>query len=116
MDRVLQFRAWDYLNKSFVYWQIYEDNPTLLSNNTKQPQQFTGLWDKEKNNIYEGDIIFCVDDMAFYEVLFYKGMFVIKTDENEYSPLIDYVEDSVVYSHIYKNNIQELTEKFRAEM
>jgi hypothetical protein len=116
MDRNIEFRAWDYLNSSFVYWKIHEDKPNSLLNNTKDPQQFTGLVDKEQNNIYEGDIIFCVDDLDFYEVVFHKGMFLVKIDDGDFSPLYDYIHDSLVVGHIFNKNAKDLRERLKREI
>jgi len=63
--------------------------------------EWTGLQDKVGKDIYEGDIIFCVDDMKNYEVVFHRGMYCVYfKDEDTYSPLMDYTGDSVVVGNV----------------
>lgn len=54
--RQIKFREW--LGKEFHYWGFMEDGSFILPTNIKGPQQqFTGLMDKNKVHIYEGDIL-----------------------------------------------------------
>jgi hypothetical protein len=54
--REIKFRIWDNLNKSFIYFDIY-DYPSGIYGGVSNPQQYTGLKDKNGEEIYEGDFI-----------------------------------------------------------
>jgi len=64
MNRIIKFRAWDKKNKEMFKPYCIED--TLSFNldelSTKYSlMQFTGLLDKNGKEIYEGDIVECID-------------------------------------------------------
>jgi hypothetical protein len=109
MQNNFRFRSWNILNKDFIYWGLFDQDPRgEITFGTSDPQQSTGLFDKEEKEIYVGDYIFCIDDMEFYEVLFYKGMYVIKIVDGDYSPLYDYTFDSIVVGNVFSTTIDIL--------
>ncbi len=55
MSRELKFRIWSFVDKAFHYFEL-EDYPSGIAGGVSEPQQFTGLKDKNGKEIYEGDI------------------------------------------------------------
>lgn len=63
--REIRFRFWDAFNGEYVYSSNYSSlfeffrlyNVALEAGNNPILEQFTGLYDKYNNTIYEGDII-----------------------------------------------------------
>jgi len=105
MQRQLKFRAWDKLAKRFIYPDKgYQGHYVLTLNGQFQNlqngsggdeyvvQQFTGEYDKNKKEIYEGDIIRSYSDDFINEnyegeVVFIDAGYHVKVNEKEYAGL-----------------------------
>lgn len=57
MSRELKFRIYSFLDKSFHYFTLEEGYPQGIACGVSEPQQFTGLTDKNGKEIFEGDIL-----------------------------------------------------------
>lgn len=56
-NREIKFRVYYFLDKGFYYFDIYEGYPDGIVGGVSEPQQYTGLLDKNGKEIYEGDIV-----------------------------------------------------------
>ena|ERR1700682_4160812 len=107
--REIKFRAWDAdAQKMFVPNAISNDGKAviILSKNEgckydSPLMQFTGLHDKNRNEIYEGDIV-KRGDIGKSVVGFAEGAFVLEEGENE--PIAHYHHETwKVIGNIYEN-------------
>jgi hypothetical protein len=120
MKREYRFRAWhpqlekfieiDHLflehHSKWVLMSSYNGNIAYhwFNKSDAEIMQWTGAQDKTGKDIYEGDILFCTDDMDFYPVVFHSAMFCIyNRNDDTYSPLYEYLHDSVVHGNIFEN-------------
>lgn len=120
MGRGYKFKAWHPQWKCFIemsnlsleyhsHWVLMSDFTGTVGYHWFQKDQvriveWTGLTDKTGRDIYEEDIVFCADDMDFYPVVFHSGMFCIyNRNDDTYSPLYEYLHDSVVYGNTFEN-------------
>ena len=111
MSRELKFRAWDNKNKKLVSFENielpYSENVNLdgqiegLLDRGIILMQFTGLYDTNKIEIYEGDYMLDGHSGRWGEVKYIKGAFVVDFD-GEYQDLYDWTNECVI-GNIYEN-------------
>ena len=57
MNRSIKFRIYSFLDKTFHHFTLEEAYPQGIAGGVSEPQQYTGLNDKDNNPIFEGDLV-----------------------------------------------------------
>jgi len=90
-NRQLKFRAWNNEQKKFEYFELHNITvpDRLLTQNKFPVQQWTGEYDKNRKEIYEGDIISSysaefINESFEAEIVFMDAAFHAKVNEKDY--------------------------------
>jgi len=57
MSRQLKFRVWSFLEKAFYYFTLEEGYPQGIACGVSEPQQYTEVYDSNKQELFDGDIV-----------------------------------------------------------
>ena len=105
-SEIKKFRAWDSFNKKMSFWTMNDlcnhmgdaDSPSAL----EEWMQYTGLKDKNGEEIWEGDLATDAHD-EHYEVVFSDASFAVVHDGNVIEPLYEVASGIEIIGKIYEN-------------
>ncbi len=110
MERIIKFRYWDKDEGVFGYVDFTDGGEVYCPKDSLPLQQFTGLFDRNSKEIYEGDIVRFYPERTDYirgeyEVAFRSGAFYMKhdTEDDLKLPTPPYKEFFKVVRNIYEN-------------
>jgi hypothetical protein len=109
--REIKFRVWNNLNKNFIYFDIYEDYPSGIYGGVSCPQQFTGLKDKNGQEIYEGDFI----NFAYTPKTIFTGHVRWFNDRGSFGVTVDNAFETFEELMDYWNSVEVVGNIFQQE-
>lgn len=110
--RSIIFRFWDIEGKEMVSWESINKKHLhdylSLEEGIVKPLQFTGLKDKNGNDIYEGDILINSIGQKMKVVWYKNGFYMEKKQQYSnrilYNPLsANYLENKVIIGNVFQN-------------
>ena len=108
MSREFKFRVYSFIDKEFIYFDIY-DYPQGIAGGVSETQQFTGLIDKNGKEICEGDILI-YNNYSIGQVIYEAdhGGYIFQWKQN--GPNQNYINlncdvafESVIVGNIFEN-------------
>jgi len=110
MSRELIFRVWSSLSKSFEYFDIYQGANLGIAGGVSKPQQFTGCFDKNNKEIYEGDLVRVTSEEYINEnfvatVIYDEASYHFKVNDGDIKGCWT-GDDVEVIGNIFENEIQ----------
>lgn len=115
MNRQIKFRAWipsskEMINGGLMIGNFGEGEGSVVVDTRLQEgealkgliwMQFTGLKDKNRKEIYEGDIL--KDIMGNWEVMFWRGAFGMELGDRKTPLCINNMENYEIIGNIFEN-------------
>ena len=89
MNRLIKFRVWDGQNKRWFSQEILKVLPLDVFLASENIQQFTGLFDKNGKEIYEGDLVYSHFNHTT-NIVEWGNYQIYKNDDAEKSECIGY--------------------------
>jgi len=109
MERIIKFRVFDKISKQMYNWsQIASISLVDFEREHYELMQFSGLYDKNKNTIYEGDIL-QFGNKNITQVTFENGCFSVYNEplgwdfDSEEVPILSSNKYCEIIGNIYEN-------------